>query len=208
MSSTHLITDRNRQKWSSLKFYQLCVTCYSHCLPKVNQFFGYSDPLEQLIIQFYDLLLSNWKSSLTWVTHDLQKYSNINQYRCNEFFRKETQTKVKRPFLTSVTAWIDAPCFRRSSITFILFFLHAMCRGVKPFCKWERTHFFGTLYILKGKPVYGSHTKHSSVITKLFPSLFWLQLNCLCKREKNLLKRKESDLTYTATFLYDIYCPF
>lgn len=208
MSSTHLITDRNRQKWSSLKFYQLCVTCYSHCLPKVNQFFGYSDPLEQLIIQFYDLLLSNWKSSLTWVTHDLQKYSNINQYRCNEFFRKETQTKVKRPLLTSVTAWIDAPCFRRSSITFILFFLHAMCRGVKPFCEWERTHVFWYFAHIKRQTCVWKSHKAFLCDNKTLSRFVLASLNCLCKREKNLLKRKESDLTYTATFLYDIYCPF
>ena len=30
------------------------------------------------------------------------------------------------PLLTSVTAWMDAPCFRRSSITLIRFFLQAM----------------------------------------------------------------------------------
>ena len=42
------------------------------------------------------------------------------------------------PLLTSVTAWMDAPCFRRSSITLIRFFLQAMWRGVKPFCKGKR----------------------------------------------------------------------
>lgn len=40
--------------------------------------------------------------------------------------------------LTSVTAWMDAPCFRRSSMTLIRFFLQAMWRGVKPFCKGQR----------------------------------------------------------------------
>lgn len=42
------------------------------------------------------------------------------------------------PPLTSVTAWMDAPCFRRSSITLIRFFLQAICRGVKPFWKEQR----------------------------------------------------------------------
>ena len=42
------------------------------------------------------------------------------------------------PLLTSVTAWMDAPCFRRSSITLIRFFLQAMWRGVKPFCNGKR----------------------------------------------------------------------
>lgn len=55
---------------------------------------------------------------------------------------RKAKASMERPFLTSVTAWIDAPCFRRSSITFILFFLQAMWRGVKPFWKWERTHFW------------------------------------------------------------------
>lgn len=36
---------------------------------------------------------------------------------------------------TSVTACIDAPCFSSSSITFTLFFLQAIWRGVKPFCE-------------------------------------------------------------------------
>lgn len=143
-SSAHLITDRNRQKWSSLKCYQWCATCYPHSLPKVYPFFGCFDPLGQLVIGFviFYYLIENhcW---LEW--HMIsQKYSNINHDRCNDFFRKKKQqTNVKRPLLTSVTAWIDAPCFRRSSITFILFFLQAMCRGVKPFCKWERTHCCG-----------------------------------------------------------------
>lgn len=39
---------------------------------------------------------------------------------------------------TSVTAWMEAPCFSSSSITLALFFLQAMWSGVKPFCTERR----------------------------------------------------------------------
>lgn len=45
----------------------------------------------------------------------------------------------KHPPLTSVTACMDAPCFKRSSMTLMRFFLQAIWRGVKPFCKGTNT---------------------------------------------------------------------
>lgn len=91
-SSAHLITDRNRQKWSSLKCYQWSATCYPHSLPKVYPFFGCFDPLGQLVIGFviFYYLIENhcW---LEW--HMIsQKYTNINHNRCNDFFRKKKTT--------------------------------------------------------------------------------------------------------------------
>ena len=40
--------------------------------------------------------------------------------------------------LTSVMAWMEAPYFTSSSMTFTRFFLQAMCSGVKPFYSRRR----------------------------------------------------------------------
>lgn len=53
---------------------------------------------------------------------------------------KRCHSKCKQQSCTSVTAWMEAPYFTSSSITLTRFFLQAMCRGVKPFCRGKRTH--------------------------------------------------------------------
>lgn len=51
----------------------------------------------------------------------------------------EREKQTTRKSRTSVTAWMDAPCLSRSSITLALFFLQAMWSGVKPFCTHTHT---------------------------------------------------------------------
>lgn len=172
-SSAHLITDRNRQKWSSLKCYQWCATCYPHSLPKVYPFFGCFDPLGQLVIGFviFYYLIENhcW---LEW--HMIsQKYTNINHNRCNDFFRKKNNRQMWKDHFSPQSqlglmhhASEEVPSLLSCSSC-------RQCAEVWNHSVNEKEHIVvDTLYAQTGKSGYRSHTKHSSVITELLPDLF------------------------------------
>lgn len=72
----------------------------------------------------------------------LQTHKHCYLGRRGDAEAKRREQETRRKSRTSVTAWMDAPCLSRSSITFALFFLQAMWSGVKPFCahRHTRTH--------------------------------------------------------------------
>lgn len=80
--------------------------------------------------------------------------------------------KKKNPVsfsLTSVTAWMDAPCFSSSSITLILFFLQAMWSGVKPFYRKKKRIWMLLLQLPNENLVAGPQQDDWRVNKALFP---------------------------------------
>lgn len=75
--------------------------------------------------------------------------------------------KQKSCSLTSVTAWMDAPCFSSSSITLILFFLQAMWSGVKPFYREKNRLWCFLLQLSKKIWLLFAHNQRTEELTKL-----------------------------------------
>lgn len=72
-----------------------------------------------------------WTQLRGWASAQTRARETVSSNVCN--VNKTLSRDIPTPSLTSVMAWMDAPYLTSSSITFTLFFLQAMWRGVKPF---------------------------------------------------------------------------